>query len=118
MMIVGLDVHKKVCYGTVMDEKGTVLKQAKFTNDHEARVVMEAGYCWQPLYDRLEEAGHDVRLAHPKKVKALTKKTDSPDSDPGPPAQGTRPISKAAKHILLPLCADARCEVVYQRSLG
>ena len=109
-MYVGLDVHKKICYGTVMDENGTVVKQAKFTNDHmaldgfmkdlhEARVVMEAGICWQPLYDRLEEAGHDIRLAHPKKVKALTKKkTDSPDSDPDPPAQGTRPISKAAKH--------------------
>jgi len=35
-MYVGLDVHKKVCYGTVMDEKGTVVKQAKFDNDHEA----------------------------------------------------------------------------------
>jgi len=84
-MYVGLDVHKKACYGTVMDEKGTVVKQAKFTNDHDAldefmegleesTVVMEAGYCWQPLYDRLEEAGHDVRLAHPKEVKALAKK--------------------------------------------
>ena len=92
-MYVGLDVHKKICYGTVMDENGAVVKQAKFDNDHEAldgfmedlheaRVVMEAGYCWQPLYDRLEEAGHDVRLAHPKKVKALTKKkTDKTDSE-------------------------------------
>jgi transposase len=92
-MYVGLDIHKKVCYGTVMDEKGTVVKQAKFDNDHEAldefmegleeaRVVMEAGYCWQPLYDRLEETGYDVRLAHPKGVKALTKKkTDKTDSE-------------------------------------
>ena len=76
-----------------MDENGTVVKQAKFTNDHEAldgfmkglheaRVVMEAGYCWQPLYDRLEETGHDVRLAHSKGVKALIKKkTDKIDSE-------------------------------------
>jgi len=34
-MYVGLDVHKNVCYGTVMDEKGKVAKQAKFTNDLE-----------------------------------------------------------------------------------
>lgn len=78
-MYVGLDVHKRVCYGTVMDEKGKIVKQAKFTNDlkaldefmedlDEALVAMEAGYCWQSLYDRLEETGYDVRLAHPLKV--------------------------------------------------
>ena len=82
MMYIGLDVHKQVCYGTVMDEKGKVVKQAKFTNApegleafmegfDEAQVAMEAGYCWQPLYDRLEETGYDVRLAHPLKVKAI-----------------------------------------------
>ena len=93
-MIVGLDVHKKVCYGAVMDEKGKVAKQAKFTNDPEgveafmeglteAQVAMEAGYCWQPIYDALEDSGHDVRLAHPKEVKAIAKarvKTDKIDS--------------------------------------
>ena len=93
MMYVGLDVHKKMCYGTVMDEKGNIIKQAKFSNDHaelalfmkglkQTKVVMEAGYCWQPLYDALEEAGHDVRLAHSKEVKALAKKkTDKIDSE-------------------------------------
>lgn len=35
MMYVGLDGHKQVCYGTVMDEKGKVVEQAKFTNDPE-----------------------------------------------------------------------------------
>ena len=59
-MYVGLDVHKKVCYGTVMDENGVVVRQGKFSNDFEslysfmddlegASVVMESGYCWQPL---------------------------------------------------------------------
>lgn len=37
----------------------------------EARVTMEAGYCWRPLYDRLEGAGYDIRLAHLQKVKAM-----------------------------------------------
>lgn len=92
-MYVGLDVHKRVCYGSVMDEEGKVLKQARFSNDpegleefmdgvEEALVAMEAGYCWQPLYDGLEEAGHDVRLAHPQKVKAIAEakaKTDKID---------------------------------------
>ena len=56
MRYVGLDVHKRVCYGTVMDEEGRVLKQARFSNDpkgleefmdgiEEALVAMEAGYC-------------------------------------------------------------------------
>jgi len=94
-MYVGLDVHKKICYGTVMDEKGKIAKQAKFTNDSEslkefmqdldeALVVMEAGYCWQPIYDQLENSGHTVKLAHPKEVKAIAKaraKTDKIDSE-------------------------------------
>ena len=94
-MYVGLDVHKRVCYGTVMDEKGKIVKQDKFTNDlealdefmedlDEALVAMEAGYCWQPLYDRLLESGHHVKLAHPLKVKAIAQakvKTDKNDSE-------------------------------------
>jgi transposase len=32
---------------------------------------MEAGYCWQPIYDTLNEAGHEVKLAHPQMVKAI-----------------------------------------------
>lgn len=93
MMYVGLDVHKKVCYGTVMTHKGEVVKSGRFPNDvegikefmeglEEEVVAMEAGYCLPPLYDWLEEAGHDIRLAHPKDVKAMAKKkTDKVDSE-------------------------------------
>jgi len=94
-MYVGLDVHKNVCYGTVMDEKGKVAKQARFTNDlegvevfmeglDEALVAMEVEYCWQPPYDTLGDSGHDVRLTHSKEVKAIAKarvKTDKIDSE-------------------------------------
>ena len=94
-MYVGLDVHKRVCHGTVIDEEGHVVKRERFSNDpdslksfmkdiDEAKVVMESGYCWQPIYDRLEEAGYDVRLAHPLKVKAIAEakiKTDEIDSE-------------------------------------
>jgi len=94
-MYVGLDVHKRVCYATLTDEKGRVIKQGKFSNDEyglnsfmqgidEAQVAMEAGYCWQPLYDHLKEKGYDVKLAHPLKVKAIAEakiKTDKVDSE-------------------------------------
>jgi len=55
LMYVGLDVHKRVCYSTVKDEKGKVVKQVKFINAPKgleefmedvdmALVAMEAGY--------------------------------------------------------------------------
>lgn len=82
MMYIRLDVHKQLCYGIVMDEKGKVVKLAKFTNAlkgleefmegfDEAQVAMEASYCWQQLYDQLEEPRYGVRLAHPLKVKSI-----------------------------------------------
>ena len=94
-MFVGLDVHRKVCYGTVLDDRGRVVKQGRFSNDPdsldgfleglgESRIVMESGYCWQPLYDRLEEKGCDVRMAHPLKTKVIAEakvKTDKVDSE-------------------------------------
>ena len=94
-MYVGLDVHKRVCYGTATDDEGHTVKSGKFSSNpeglnsfmdglDEAQVAMEAGYCWQPIYDHLEEAGYDVRLAHPLKVKAIAEakiKTDEIDSE-------------------------------------
>jgi transposase len=78
-----------------MNEEGRILKRERFSNDPdslktfmkdlgEAKVVMESGYCWQPIYDHLEEAGYDVRLAHPLKVKVIAEakiKTDEIDSE-------------------------------------
>lgn len=93
-MYVGLDVHKKVCYGTVMGEDGMIVKEGKFRRDSQclqefmmnvdkATVVMEAGYCWQPVYEWLEKDGYKVKLAHPLQTKAIAKarvKTDKIDS--------------------------------------
>jgi transposase len=95
LMYVGLDVHKRICHGTMMNGEGKIVKQERFSNGPRgvdafmggvegARVVMEAGYCWQPLYDRLEAEGHDVKLAHPLKTKAIAQakvKTDKIDSE-------------------------------------
>ncbi|MBS7614615.1 IS110 family transposase [Candidatus Bathyarchaeota archaeon] len=94
MLYVGLDVHKKVCYGTMMNEKGDVVKHGRFSRDprclkefmagvDEASVVMEAGYCWQPVYEWLEKDGYEVKLAHPTETKAIAKakvKADKIDS--------------------------------------
>ena len=94
-MYVGLDVHRRMCYGTVTDGEGRVLRRGRFSSDpeglkgfmedmDEAMIAMEAGYCCQPLYDCLLDAGHDVRLAHPLKVKAIAEakvKTDKVDSE-------------------------------------
>jgi len=32
-MYVGLDVHKRFCYGTIMNEKGEIVKDGKFSKD-------------------------------------------------------------------------------------
>ena len=88
-----------------MDEETQILKQGEFSNDPEgleefledvdkALIAIEAGYCWQLLYDRLEEAGYDARLSQPLNVKAIAQakvKTDQRRlGDPGLHADGPR----------------------------
>lgn len=73
---VGLDVHLRTCHATMMNEQGEILRQEKFPNEwrelerifkgiDDAKVAMEACYCWQPVYELLESMGHEVKLAHP-----------------------------------------------------
>jgi transposase len=104
-----LDVHKRTCYGTVTDDEGHIVKSGRFSSDsegisefmeglEEAQIVMEAGYCWQPIYDSLVDAGHDVRLAHPQKVKAIAEakvKTDKVDA---------RTLAGLLRADMLPTC--------------
>ena len=92
---VGLDVHLRTCYATVMDERGKILKQEKFPNERlelerifggidDAKVAMEATYCWQPAYDFFEGKGYEVKLAHPTKTRIISEakiKTDAKDSE-------------------------------------
>ena len=94
LLFVGLDVHKRFCYGTVMSGEGEVVRDGKFSRDKsglreflegvgEATVVLEAGYCWQPVYEWLENDGFKVKVAHPLKTKAIAEakvKTDKVDS--------------------------------------
>jgi transposase len=92
---VGVDVHVQTCHATVMDETGKIVKQEKFRNElgelerffegiGDAKVAMEACYCWQPVYDFLENFGYEVKLAHPMKTRIIAEakiKTDASDSE-------------------------------------
>jgi transposase len=92
---VGLDVHRKVCHATVVDEHGEVIRQGKFLNTREgieeffdgindAEVAMEACYCWQPVYELLERDGYKVKLSHPLKTRIIAEariKTDANASE-------------------------------------
>lgn len=95
-MYVGLDVHKRYCYATVLDGKGRVVSQGRFLStieeldqflaemDGPAQVAMEACGLWEPLYDRIESKGFEVTLAHPLKTRAIAEariKTDKIDSE-------------------------------------
>lgn len=80
---VGLDIHKDEIQGCVLDKEGDVVCKQRFLNtpqaldyflekqDKETSFVMEACGMYEPIYDRLEEQGYKVVLAHPYKVKAI-----------------------------------------------
>ena len=82
MRFVGLDLHLKTTFGTVLEEDGSVLKQGKFETSEdslmeflrdvkEARVALEAsGFCL-PWVEFLEELGYEVFVAHPAKVRLI-----------------------------------------------
>jgi transposase len=91
---IGLDVHKRTCHATVLDERGVIV-QTKLQNEPEelkqffenfddAKVAMEAAYFWQPVYELIEQLGHEVVLAHPKETRIIAKrkvKSDAKDSE-------------------------------------
>ncbi len=95
MNYVGLDVHKEYCDATVLNERGEVVKKGKFEYARsgfeeflegidDAKVAMEAGYCWQPAYELLESMGYEVKLAHPLKTRLIADvkiKTDARASE-------------------------------------
>jgi transposase len=95
MFYMGVDYHKKYSHIEIQDEKGSVIVNQRITNDRAAfesvkrklqepcEAVIEAGRTWGVIYDVLEEAGFDVTVAHPLKVRAIAEakiKTDSIDA--------------------------------------
>ena len=86
MNYIGLDIHKENIQACVKNEKGEVLANVRFLSNPKeinefldgveesgpASIVMEAtGFCMY-VYNIIAARGHDVKVAHPLKVKALT----------------------------------------------
>jgi transposase len=96
VLFVGVDGHKNTSQITVMDAAGKILKRQRILSTPEhfrqslaefsepMKAVLEASYCWGPMYDWLDELTEEVVLAHPSKVRAIAEariKTDKIDSE-------------------------------------
>jgi len=94
---IGLDLHKKSIFATVLGEDGKILSRTKIgpnTRDicyylksqgesSQLSVAMEASYNWQYFYRAVEEAADTIVLAHPLKTRIIGEakiKTDKIDS--------------------------------------
>lgn len=91
---IGVDLHKKTCFITIMDEAGKIKKQteistdtdkvSKFFSRHtEASVAVESTMNWMPFYENLESLGCSVVLSNPLATKAIAAariKNDKVDS--------------------------------------
>ena len=94
MLYAGLDIHKAFCQAIVMTESGEIVKEGKintsrraiqafFVSTERIKVAIESTGIWDPIYDWLENLGHEVYLAHPLKTKAIAYarvKTDKVDA--------------------------------------
>jgi transposase len=93
---IGVDLHKKTCYMTVMDKAGIVSKQTEIKNDSEdiskffslygnkqSKVAVESTMNWIPFYEQVEKMGFEVVLSNPLMTKAVAAariKNDKVDS--------------------------------------
>lgn len=94
MEFAGLDVHKASVQACLVDESGRVLREERFTTSdvglgrllnavRTASCVMESSTACFPVYDFLQEQKVKVRVAHPKRLKAICSakiKTDVVDA--------------------------------------
>jgi len=94
---IGLNLHKKSIFATVLGEGGKILSRAKIVSNsryiyyylksqgesNQLSVAMEASYNWQHFYRAVEEAVDNIVLAHPLKTRIIGEakiKTDKIDS--------------------------------------
>jgi len=98
MLYMGIDLHKRFMFATVIDEAGKEVERARVENkkssiltyieqikkiDEEISAVVEATSNSSKLYDELEEELKSISLANPLKTKAIAStriKTDKIDS--------------------------------------
>jgi len=94
-LVVGLDISDKSCHMVVLDQDGEILEEARlrtsrsalrrrFESMEMARVALEVG-THSPWVSRLlEECGHEVLVANPRRVRLISrnhKKTDRADAE-------------------------------------
>lgn len=91
---VGVDLHKKTCYVTVMNIDGKIKKQTEISTDTDkvskffkrysaVPVAVESTMNWIPFYENLESLGCKVSLSNPLQTKAIASariKNDRVDS--------------------------------------
>jgi transposase len=95
MVFLGVDVHKSYLEIATVDGDGRLKSRCRIENapesiddfvkslDSSVKVAMESCSYFYPLYNRLEEAGIEVKVAHPLKVKLIAEskiKSDRIDS--------------------------------------
>ena len=99
MNYIGLDIHKKNTQACMKNETGKVLLTGRFPSRPKdlnafidkveeagppaSFVIESTGFCI-PVYDIIAGRGHQIKVAHPLKVKALTTgraKTDKNDAE-------------------------------------
>ena len=83
MIYVGVDVHKSYLEIATVDDGGKLRSRRRVVNtpesidelamsmDSDVKVAMESCSYFYPLYNRLEDAGIEVKVAHPLKVKLI-----------------------------------------------
>jgi transposase len=92
---IGVDLHKKSCYITVMDRQGKIDRQLEIDNCKDdiqsfftdyagsSKIAVESTMNWIPFYEKLESLGCDVCLSNPLATKAIASariKNDKVDS--------------------------------------
>ena len=89
-MVIGLDVHKRSVYGTVMEDNGNIIVQSNMENNIEIvnrflsdykyhDVVIESSTSGKYLSKELSMLGYKIHLIDPSKVPEIAnnyKKTD------------------------------------------
>lgn len=95
MRYVGLDIHKKYCQATIVDNDGRIIDRKKIPTRKEdiesyfdgvgkCRAVIESTGVWQYVYDTIASKGIDVVLGNPLKTRLIAEskvKTDKIDSE-------------------------------------
>jgi len=105
MYYTGIDLHKKTCFISTVDEDGKIVHKAHLENmegsilsyfrvlEGESKIVIESMASWYWLYDLLTEHGFKVVISNPIKTKAIASakiKNDKVDSHMPSPAVKSR----------------------------